>query len=189
MSWPHIAIYAVAGCIGLPAMFRNPTAAGLVLSWMLGEVTWMMTGNNLPLSVYFMADVAVITIIYAKMIWRVGPKTYPSAWLHFKCFILDLTVCDRIIVGIFLLGAWPAYVIELDPYYKWWLLYWLTVAQFVLAGAEALSSWLRRRNDPPKVDRLSADIIPFAPRFGAEPISAFRSDTQLPSSGGGGAQC
>jgi hypothetical protein len=42
------------------------------------------------------------------------------------------------VVGIFLLGAWPLYVLNIDAYDKWWLLYYLAIAQFLFAGAEAI---------------------------------------------------
>lgn len=178
MHWQQAFMWGVVGCVGLLSR-RNLTAFALALSWLVGQAYYLQTGDNLATSEYFMADVAVITFIYAKTIWRVGPKTYPSAWLHLKGFFLDLTLPDRLIVAIFALGSWPTYVIELHPFYKYWLLYWLTVSQFLIAGGEALFSWHRARKAQPREVR-TADIIPFIPRFGAEP-------TQL--SGGGGVRC
>jgi hypothetical protein len=156
MTPPELAMWGVVGCVGLLSR-HNLTAFALALSWLVGQSYYLHTGDNLATSEYFMADVAVITLIYAKTIRRVGPKTYPSAWLHLKCFFLDLTICDRLIVAIFLLGSWPVYVIEID---KYWPLYWLTVSQFLFAGAEALLSWHRRRNAPQE-PLASAEIIPF----------------------------
>jgi hypothetical protein len=136
-------MYFVVFAVGLPTAFRNLTALALSLAWMAGEVTWLLTGNNLPLSTYFMADVAVISLIYAKTIKRVGVKKYPTLVKQCYCFLLDLTICDRCVVAIFLLGCWPLYILAVDPYTKWWSLYWLTILQFLLAGAEA-SSLLHR---------------------------------------------
>lgn len=153
MSWPAILMYLTVAAIGFPAAMRNLTAAALVASWLVGEGVWMITGNNLPLSTYFMADVTVIAVIFAKMIRRVGAKSYPTLWLQFKCMILDLTVYDRWIAGFFLLGAWPLYVLAIDPYYKWWLLYLIVILQFLLAGAEAIQSLrsevTKAASDPP----------------------------------------
>lgn len=137
MSLAAIIMYSTVAVVGLPAAFRNPTAAALVLSWLVGEVTWMATGNNLPLSVYFMCDVAVIAVIYAKMIRSCGAKVYSSMREQLRCFVTDLTKADRWIVALFLLGAWPLYVLEIHPYYKWYLLWFIAIAQFLLAGAEA----------------------------------------------------
>jgi hypothetical protein len=136
MSTPHLIMWAVVFAVALLAR-RNATAIALIASWMIGETAWLITGNNLPLSAYFMADLAVISVIYAKMIRRVGAKQYSTLWLQCKCMFLDLAICDRWIVAIFLLGAWPLYVANIHPYYQWWALWALTISQFLLAGAEA----------------------------------------------------
>lgn len=154
MSWPSFAMYLVVACVGLPAAFRNPTAAALVISWLAGEIAWMVTGNNLPLSTYFAADIVVVSIIYAKTIRHCGPKEYPSMRGQLRCLVTDLTICDRWIVAIFLLGMWPAYVLSIHPYYKWFWLWGLAISQFLLAGAETAQSYvahLRSRvpSEPP----------------------------------------
>jgi hypothetical protein len=154
MSWPAIAIYAVVAFVGLPSATRNSTALGLSLAWLLGEITWLLTSNNLPVSTYFMADVAVITLIYAKTIRRVGSKIYPSLAKQLYCLVADLTVWDRWIVALFVFGAWPLYIATIHPYYKWWSLWAIIVAQILLAGAEAIQSFrheLKQRaaSDPP----------------------------------------
>jgi len=177
MTPPEVAMWGLVGCVGLMSR-HNLTAFALALSWLVGQIYYLSTGDGLATSEYFMADIAVITLIYAKTIRRVGPKSYPTAWLHLKCFFLDLTVWDRLIVAIFLLGSWPVYVVEIN---KYWPLYWLTVSQFLLAGAEALVSWHRARQAQPRERINSADIIPFIPRFGAEATA--RSVTQLPLGG------
>lgn len=154
MSLPAAIVYGIVLFVGLPAALRNSTAAALVLSWICGEISWMLTGNNLPLSTYFMADVAVIALIYAKTIRRVGPKTYPTIARQLYCLVMDLTVYDRWVVAIFILGAWPLYVLNLHAYYKWWALWSLLIAQFLLAGAEAIQSFrhelkARAASEPP----------------------------------------
>lgn len=190
MTTPEIVIWAVVCGVGLSASRRNPTALALSLSWLAGEITWMATGNNLPLSTYIMADIAVITVIFAKSIYRAGPRFYPSAQLHLKGFVTDLSWADRFIVAIFLLGAWPAYAIEMHPYYRWWTLYYLTVAQFLLAGSEVLFSWHRRGDAPPAEEAHSADIIPFTRRIiGAEPIPSTSPAAQLSTRGDDGVRC
>ena len=72
MSTPHIIMWAIVVCVGLPSAYRNPTALALSLSWLMGELTWMATGNSLPLSVYICADITVIAVICAKAIYREG---------------------------------------------------------------------------------------------------------------------
>lgn len=147
-------MYVVVAGIGFPAAFRNLTAFALVASWLAGEIVSAWSGNSLPVSFYFMADVAVISLIYAKTIRRVGNKTYPTLRRQLYCLIVDLTPWDRWIVGLFLLGAWPLYVLSLHPFYKWWALFAIVIAQFLLAGAEAISSIRhelseRASSDPP----------------------------------------
>jgi hypothetical protein len=136
-------MYAVVALVGFPAALRNITAAALTISWLVGEIWWMATGDNLPLSTYFMTDVAVVSVIYAKTIVRVGAKTYPSLLEQLRCLIVDLTPYDRWVVAIFLLGAWPLYVLSVHPWWKWYGLWAMVIAQFLIAGAEAIQS-LRR---------------------------------------------
>ena len=139
MSTPAVIMWAVVFAVGFPSAWRNPTALALALSWLAGEVTWLLTGNNLPTSTYFMADVAVISLIYAKTIRRVGVKSYPTLRKQIYCLFLDLTVCDRWVVAIFLLGMWPLYISTIDPYYQWWALWSFAILQFLFAAAEAIS--------------------------------------------------
>lgn len=141
MTWAEILIQLVVLCVGLPAATRNPTAALLVASWALGQGTWLLTGDNLPLGVYFIADVTVVAGIYAKTIVRCGAKVYRDLPHQLRCMVTDLTVWDRWIVAIFVGGCWPAYILHLDDWAKWHLLYWLTIAQFFIAGGEAVISW------------------------------------------------
>lgn len=154
-------MYSVVAGVGIPAAFRffplairNATALALVVAWLVAEVIVYKTGNSLPVGFYFKADLAVIAAIYAKTIIRCGVKSYSPIGFHLRCLVTDLTLCDRWIVAIFLLGAWPLYVLNLDPYYKWQCLLWLAIIQFLLAGAEAIQSFrhdvkVRAKSDPP----------------------------------------
>lgn len=154
MSWQALVIYAVVAGVGIPAAFRNTTALALVIAWLFVELVYQITGDSLPLKFSFMADVAVIAVIYAKMIKRCGAKLYSSFVEQMRCLVTDLTYWDRAIVAIFLLGMWPLYVLNFHPYYKWWLLWGLAILQFLLAGAEAIQSFRhsvrsRAASDPP----------------------------------------
>lgn len=141
MTWAEILIQLVVLFVGLPAAIRNPTAALLVASWALGQGTWLLTGDNLPLRVYFLADVTVIAGIYAKTIVRCRGKVYRNTADQLRCMVTDLTVWDRWIVAIFVGGCWPLYVLALDPWAQWYALWALTIAQFLIAGGEAVISW------------------------------------------------
>lgn len=162
MTWAEILIHAVVIGVGIPAALRNPTALALVASWALGQGTWMLTGNNLPLQVYFLADLTVIAGIYAKTTVRCGAKVYSSMADQLRCMIFDLTLADRWIVAMFVGGCWPCYLIQFDDRTKWFLLFWLTIAQFLLSGGEALQSWRGakravhgRTGRPPGLQRMA----------------------------------
>jgi hypothetical protein len=157
-------ICAVVVGIGLPTTMRNMTAMALVIAWLVPNVLLLWTGDNLPLRLYFMADIAVIAAILAKGVVRAGPNPWPA-----------MTPWDCAIVLSFMLGCWPLYVAQVDPWWKWMALWGLSIAQFMLAGAEATLTWRKRRHEP----KPSADIIPFTPHF------AFRArfDAQLTRAG------
>lgn len=171
MTWQNIVIYAVVAGVGFPAAFRffppairNITALAMVVAWVVAELYTFRTGESLPLSFYFMADLAVIAVIYAKTIKRCGLKTYPSMMEQLRCLVTDLTKWDRGIVAIFLLGAWPLYVLNLHPYYKWQGLLWLAVLQFLLAGGEAVAMFVEERRKaakPPSIIDRHLIVIPF----------------------------
>lgn len=145
MSWPHILIYVVVIGVGLPSAWRNPTAGGLVAAWAIGETAWMLSGNSLPLKVYFMADIAVMAVMFWKATRREACRTYHSLREQLKCFGRAMTLWDRWIAASYILAVWPIYVSELHPYYKWWALYWILIAQFILAAGEAIQSLLGDR--------------------------------------------
>lgn len=157
-------MYLVVGAIGVPAAFRNLTALAMVIAWLSVELVYQITGDSLPLKYSFMADIAVIAVIYAKTIKRCGAKLYSSLGEQLRCMVTDLTPWDRCIVVIFLLGAWPAYILTFDPWWQWMLLWALAIAQFLLAGGEAVASFLETRREakklPPIIDRHLV-IIPF----------------------------
>lgn len=139
----------------------------MVIAWLSVELVYQLTGDSLPLKFSFMADVAVMTAIYAKAIHRVGAKTYPTAKDQLRGLVADLTPWDRWIVAIFLLGAWPIYVLTFDSWWKWMLLWGLCIAQFLFAGGEALASFLAARREKematPIIDRHLV-VVPFPAR-------------------------
>lgn len=172
MSWQSILMFAVVAGVGIPAAFRftwppeirNVTALALVAAWLIAEVIVYRTGNSLPFGLYFKADMAVIFVIYAKAIHRCGAKLYSSLGEQMRCMATDLTWWDRFIVAIYLFGAWPLYIIAGEPWWKWQALMWLAIAQFLLAGGEALTSFIASRrkavSDTPIIDRHFT-VIPF----------------------------
>lgn len=193
MSWQAIIMYMVVAGIGFPAAFRlrNITAAALVVAWAVSELMSAKTGNSLPIITYAVTDPLVIMAIFAKATIREGCSVYPSSKAQVRSLWKSLTICDRLIAGLFVFAAWPTYAAYLsgfNPYYTWILLWYVSIAQFALAGTEVLSGWrktMRQRSQRTN----SSNIIQFAPAYarksiGAEPIPT-SSDTLLPLVGNG----
>src|SRR5574341_388852 len=179
MVWQEYVMWSVVGIIGFPAAFRlrNITAAALVVAWAAGEIVSTKTGNYLPITTYAVADPLVIATICAKATIREGCMSYPTLKAQMLCLWEALTICDRIIVGLFAFAAWPvyfAYLSGLSPYYAWTLLWYVSIAQFMFAGLEVLAGW--RKSMRERLSRSDGDnIIQFAPAYarksiGAEPI-------------------
>lgn len=150
----------------------------------------MVTGDSLPLSVYIIADIVVLAVIFTKAIIRAGPKDYPTAGSQLRGLFFDLTVWDRCVAALFLLGAWPVYISTLDPYYQWWALYYITAAQFMFAGMEPLANWWLRRRA--RLATLNNNVFKFAPAYGrvrrylgAEPPPSYRPANHTRMRGGG----
>lgn len=153
-------MYLVVAGLGIPAAFRNVTALAMVIAWLSVELVYQITGDSLPLQYSFMADIAVVAVIYAK---TNGRNEYAAGRNQIRRLLTDLTICDRLIVGIYFALVWPAYVLQFDPYMKWMLLWALAIAQFVLAGGEALATTIARRKartENPIIDRHMV-VIPF----------------------------
>lgn len=142
MSWPEILIAGIVVAVGVPAAFRNPTAAALVIAWTIAQGLWLITGDNLPLRVYIMTDIAVIAVIICKPLRYRGP--YRGPWHQLQCIFSERLVWDRIVLAIFPV-MWTIYILNINETMRWWLLYWLLVTQFLAAGGEALSTWLAAR--------------------------------------------
>lgn len=143
MSWPEILMWAVVLCIGLPSVARNITSLGLVISWAAGQMTWMLTGDNLPIAVYVAMDAFVITIIYIK---AAAYDCYPYSSLvdQLCAFWLEKSWWDRIVLAIFPV-MWALYAAPISDFHRWWALWMLVIVQFLVSGSEALENHRSRR--------------------------------------------
>ena len=142
MTWSEVLILGIVLFVGVPAAFRNPTAAALVASWAFGQAIWLTTGDNLPLKAYVMADITVLAVIICKPCLFRGPY---RDWLHqLRCIFDERTIWDRFIIVSFPV-MWGLYVIEVDDKFKWYALWALAIIQLLAAGGEALQSWLAAR--------------------------------------------
>lgn len=140
MHWADAVLLAAALLVGLPSARRNPTAAAMVVAYLIVSGIYWRTGIRLGYDKLFLIDVAVITVIYAKTATRCGVKTYDS-WRHqLRCMAADLTPWDRVIVALFVFGAWPVYISTLSEYQQWYLLWAIAIGQFLIAGAEVVQA-------------------------------------------------
>lgn len=188
-------MFAVVAGIGIPAAFRffppsirNATALALVISWIAGEWYAYRNGQSLPLGFYFKADLAVIAVIYARTIRRVGAKIYSSFRTQLRGLVADLTPWDRGILAIFLFATWPVYLANLHDYYKWHTLMVLAIAQFLLAAGESVTRHVearRRSSSPTPIIDRHLRVIPF-PLHRRLAESPAKPGVRTPQASGGG---
>jgi hypothetical protein len=134
-------MWLVVLAVGLPSMFRNPTAGALVASWIVSEMLWL-TGYGLPVDFYVFPDLFVLAVIFAKA--EAYPcHPYRSAWDQLRCIITERSVPDRIVMLIFPV-MWAIYVSKLPPFYVYWTLWPLAIVQYLAAGWEGLASLFRK---------------------------------------------
>lgn len=142
MAWPWFVILGVVLLVGLPASFRNPTAAALVASWSFGQGVWLITGDNLPLKAYVIADITVLAVIICKPCLFRGPY---RDWLHqLRCIFDERSAWDRFIIASFVV-MWGLYILEVGDKFKWYALWALAIVQLLASGGEAVQSWLTVR--------------------------------------------
>lgn len=136
MSTPELVMFAVVLLVGFPAAWRNLTAGALVGAYLLVQGAWAM-GVVLDYGMMFMVDFTVVVVIFAKAIMRCEDEKLLNCGAH-------TTTADRFILAIFGL-MWFVYVLKVDEFQRWWLLYLFATAQFLIAGAESLFEWRRAR--------------------------------------------
>lgn len=151
MTTPELVLTAIVAVVGIPSAFKNPTAAALVGCWLFSQVFYWFTGNGLAVEYYVYPDVLVIAVIMAKP-EACNFEIQDTILAELKCAILERSVEDRIILCSFPI-CWWVYVANLAPFYTWWALWLIAVAQFLAAGWEAFSKIIQRHaeamNSPP----------------------------------------
>ena len=141
MSLPQAILWAIVLVVGLPSSWWNPTAGALVLCWVFSEGLFWLTGNNLAVAYYAYPDVFVIAVIFAK---RAHCDLDPHDMFgEIKCLLLERSPCDRIILLSYPV-CWWLYAADISDYSKWWSLWIIAIAQFLVAAWEPLSKPLRR---------------------------------------------
>ena len=110
-------MWAVVLGIGLPAAFRNPVAAALVMQWTLAQGTWLVTGNNMPLWLYLPTDLAVLAIFALK------PHRMFGDW----------------VAALIFPPMWVMYFAS--DWQRWWALWFMVILQFVSAAVGAVEEY------------------------------------------------
>jgi len=152
VMWAIVAVLGLGGGIRLKGV-RNPTALALAVSWLVSQIYYLRTGDGLALSEYILADIAVVTVIFAKGILRARPHPWPA-----------LTGWDKCVLALFFFGAWPVYVGGLSELFTYWALYYIKAAQLLCAGMEPLATWWLARSALRAASR-GDNIIEFAPAY------------------------
>lgn len=152
MFAPAILMWCIVALVGVPAAWRNPTAAALVLAKIAGWFHYKLTNDNLPISFYLFPDIFVIAVIFAR-------PARQQARNRVMGIVLDRSPADRAVLLIFA-AMWCVYVAPLDPYYAWWALYYGVIAQFLFAGVESLVTFRRAVIEPP--ERTDSSTLLFA---------------------------
>jgi len=169
MSLPAFVMWAVVAGIGFPAAFRfrkrgfivhvrNRTALALCVAWLCGELIWRMTGENLPITLYFILDYFVLLVIFTKPELR-DLSPYRTFADQMKALVKERSKEDVFIACIFPV-MWAVYVANIGDFYRWWMLWGLVQLQFYAAGWEAWGLWRAARaekaldNKPPGLFKL-----------------------------------
>lgn len=166
MSAPEVVMFAVVLLTVFPAAWRNLTAFALAAAYLFVQGMWAV-GVRLDAGILFGADMTVIAVIYGKAALRCPDVEIRSTWEQLKCFHANLTRYDRLIVALFLFGAWPAYVLNVPDLARWWALYAMALAQYVAAAAESFTEWRRAkapRSDPDHPSSGSLRVALAGPR-------------------------
>lgn len=127
-------LWAVALAVGFPAAWRNPTALALLGALIVTKAIYLATGNGLAVDYYIFPDVAVLAVIFAKREFC-NLRPYRSTLHQLKCVLLERSPADRVVMLIYPL-EWTIYCSSMHDYYVWWLLWGLSIIQFLAAGWE-----------------------------------------------------
>lgn len=135
----------VAAVFSALAWRWNATSAALAFAYFASQAWWIIAGGC-DVGGLFMIDVTTIALIFCKAIVRCPDTEFRSARHQLRCMVAAFTVQDRIVLAIFPL-AWVGYVLRIDELARWWILYGLSLLQFIAAGWEAFGHWRRDSAD------------------------------------------
>ena len=166
MTPPHLFMTLVVVFLAFPAAFRNRTAGALVGSWCVQELTWLLSGQFIPQMGGVILDYFILVVVFTKPEVR-DCSPYRTIWHQFLAFACERSWNDVVVIAIFPL-MWLSHI-ALDDYYGWWARWWLALAQFLVAGAEALGPLLhrgivafRQRSSEPPPDAMRMGLAGYA---------------------------
>lgn len=155
--------------LGGPRAPWNATWAALGLAYFITQGWYLLeksSGRELSVGDLWMIDVLTVALVFCKAIARCPDQEYRTARQHLRCMVAAFTVPDRAVVAIFPL-MWLVYVLRIDDFSRWWVLYGLAMAQFLVAGGEALNEWRKARVPADEPDTPSSGLMFAAVRAGA----------------------
>lgn len=159
MSTPHIILWC-ATSLGLLLMLRNPTGGALALGWIGNEIYWMSAGSNVSIIISLCADIFVLGVIFAKATIREGCRTYPTLRLQLYCAWRAITLWDKLVASGYIF-TWWVYAANFHPYYTYWYLFYIFLAQLFFADCEVFQ-WLLGKLKGRVEPNRSSDGLAFA---------------------------
>jgi hypothetical protein len=150
MTLPAAVMDAVVVLVAFPAAFRNRTALALVLSWLVQYLALLLSGEFLPPMGGVILDYFVLITILTKPEVR-DCSPYPTLAHQFWALVCERSWNDSAVAVIFPL-MWLSHLL-LDDYHSWWARWWLALAQFLVAGVEAIGPLLRHAISARRRDR------------------------------------
>ena len=157
MTPQELVLLAVVAVVGIPSAWRNPTAAALVLAWIVSKIIYLTTGNGLAVEYYLIPDIAVIATIFCKQ-EHCNLAPYGGDWHQLKCIFLERSPQDRVVLAIFP-AMWVLYVAPLHPFYVWHGLWLGAIVQFLAAGAESVSLYRREADAVNSLPEHPGDLL------------------------------
>lgn len=122
MSGPHIIIWMAVFAVAVSFLVgKKATAGALAVAWLFGEVVYQITGDSLAVQFYLYPDIFVLAVIFAQA---------------------RQSLADWAVVALYP-AAWTFYVADIDPSSKWWALYYITLAQLLIAAADSFLAYRR----------------------------------------------
>lgn len=142
MKADEIIFLTVVACVGIPSAWFNLTSVGLVVSYIVSQLVWRVTGESLSIPSMLLCDYLVIVLMLAKPDAR--ECTYTGLFSQMCALWGERTNADKVILSIFP-AVWFCYAVEFSAFYRWWALWWMAMLQLLVAGWEGYSVWQMKR--------------------------------------------